>query len=82
MVVVNGNDARHQAGLATHLAGDPMSFRILPIIGGGEGNIASTQRSSLSAFSKGTTTRVGSKRLTPAVIGRFCVALGGLNADR
>jgi MoaD family protein len=75
MVVVNGNDARHQAGLATHLAATDV-VSILPIMAGGK-ETSRALSDQLSAFSKGTTTRVGSKRLTPAVIGRFCVALVG-----
>ena len=44
MVVVNGNDARHQAGLATMLAPTDI-ISILPIMAGG---ITSTQRSAVS----------------------------------
>jgi len=44
LVVVNGNDARHQAGLATRLAATDV-VSILPIMAGGT---ASIQRSAVS----------------------------------
>lgn len=53
MVVVNGNDARHQAGLATMLAPTDV-VSILPIMAGGfERSAVSVQR---SAFGKDKTT--------------------------
>ena len=47
MVVVNGNDARHQAGLATHLAATDV-VSILPIMAGGALRAFSAQRSAFS----------------------------------
>jgi molybdopterin synthase sulfur carrier subunit len=47
MIVINGNDARHQAGLATRLAAaDVVSF--LPIMAGGGSCNASYQLSAVS----------------------------------
>jgi len=73
MVVVNGNDARHQAGLATQLVETDV-ISIMPIMAGG-GNITSTQR---SAFSKNMNEETwGPKGLRPAANGRVYIALLG-----
>lgn len=67
MVVVNGNDARHQAGLETRLSATDV-VSIFPIMAGGDGTrgAISYQR---SAFSKNRTTHKGSKRRKPVVNG-------------
>ena len=57
MVVVNGNDARHQAGLATQLAATDV-VSILPMMAGG---IASIQRSAVS-FQLSEGARTGTER--------------------
>jgi len=58
MVVVNGNDARHQAGLATHLAATDV-VSILPIMAGGT---ASIQRSAVG-FQLSERARIGTGHL-------------------
>jgi len=74
MVVVNGNDARHQAGLATQLVETDV-ISIMPIMAGG-GNITSTQRSAIS-FQQEHEETWGPKGLRPAANGRVYIALLG-----
>lgn len=47
MVVINGDDARHQAGLATRLAPNDI-VSIFPIMAGGASRAVSYQRSAFS----------------------------------
>lgn len=75
MIVINGNDARHQAGLATQLVPTD-DISLLPIMAGGGGTHRGVSVE-LSAFSRDTTTPKGSKRRKPVVNGRFCIALVG-----
>jgi hypothetical protein len=71
MVVINGEDARHQAGLETCLAPTDV-VSIFPIMAGGVMlEAVSNQR---SAFSTNRTTHKGSERRKPVVNSPFCVA--------
>jgi MoaD family protein len=74
MVVINGDDARHQAGLETRLAATDV-VSILPIMAGGW-NTPSSQRSAIS-FQQEHEKTWGPKGLKPAVNGRFYVAFLG-----
>ena len=73
LVVINGNDARHQGGLETRLAATDV-VSILPIMAGGhcEHSASSEQ---LSAFGKSTNRHRALKGLKPAFIGRLRVAV-------
>jgi sulfur-carrier protein len=76
LVVVNGNDARHQAGLATPLAATDV-VSILPIMAGGGHFERSAVSGQLSAFGKSTTRNRALDDRMVAVSGCSCVVVSG-----